>query len=66
MIDTSGILEEGEVFFKSSQRPFKLPDGTETDVYTGPVLVTRNPCKLPTDVRKVGFCFFDISTYEWE
>ncbi|KAF9534243.1 RNA dependent RNA polymerase-domain-containing protein [Crepidotus variabilis] len=51
--DTEGILEEGEVFFKSSRREFRLPDGTETDVITGPVLVTRNPCKLPTDVRKM-------------
>ncbi|CAA7259841.1 unnamed protein product [Cyclocybe aegerita] len=50
--DTSGVLEPGEVFFKSSRRQFKNPDGTETDIYTGDVLLTRHPCKLPTDIQK--------------
>lgn len=54
-LDTDGILEEGEVFFKSSHRLFRYPDGTDTDVYTGDVLVTRHPCKLPTDTQKVRF-----------
>jgi hypothetical protein len=52
-LDTDGILEEGEVFFKSSHRLFRNPDGTDTDIYTGDVLVTRHPCKLPTDTQKV-------------
>lgn len=51
--DTSGILEEGEVFFKNSRREFQTPEGLETDVYVGNVLLTRIPCKLPTDVQKV-------------
>jgi hypothetical protein len=54
-LDTDGILEEGEVFFKSSRRLFRHLDGTETDIYTGDVLVTRHPCKLPTDTQKVRF-----------
>jgi RNA-dependent RNA polymerase len=51
--DTDGILEEGEVFFKSSHRLFRNPDGTEIDIYTGDILLTRYPCKLPTDTQKV-------------
>ena len=56
-LDTDGILEDGEVFFKSSRRQFRNPDGTDTDIYVGDVLVTRHPCKLPTDVQKVGRIF---------
>ena len=57
LLDTDGILEDGEVFFKSSRRQFRNPDGTDTDVYVGDVLVTRHPCKLPTDVQKVSHIF---------
>jgi RNA-dependent RNA polymerase len=52
-LDTAGILEPGEVFFKSSKRQFKTPEGMETDIFVGDVLVTRHPCKLPTDIQKV-------------
>lgn len=51
--DPEGILEEGEIFFKSSQRGILTKDGQETDVLTGWVIVTRHPCKLPTDAQKV-------------
>ncbi|TFK23267.1 hypothetical protein FA15DRAFT_757378 [Coprinopsis marcescibilis] len=50
--DRRGVLEEGEIFFKSSRRNIRLPDGTEVDELLGDVLATRNPCKLPTDVQK--------------
>ncbi|KAJ3541918.1 hypothetical protein NMY22_g3700 [Coprinellus aureogranulatus] len=50
--DWTGVLEEGEVFLKSSQRNLELPDGSVTDVLLGDVLLGRHPCKLPTDVRK--------------
>ncbi|KAF8913977.1 RNA dependent RNA polymerase-domain-containing protein [Gymnopilus junonius] len=50
--DTLSILKPGEVFFKSSRRIFLLPDGTESDIFIGDVLVTRHPCKLPTDIQK--------------
>ncbi|KAF6762282.1 RNA dependent RNA polymerase-domain-containing protein [Ephemerocybe angulata] len=50
--DINGVLEEGEIFFKSSARNLQQPDGTTTDVLIGDVLLGRNPCKLPTDVRK--------------
>ncbi|KAF9076729.1 RNA dependent RNA polymerase-domain-containing protein [Rhodocollybia butyracea] len=50
--DPEGILEEGEIFFKSSQRGILTEDGQYTDVLIGPVIVTRHPCKLPTDAQK--------------
>ncbi|KAF9569288.1 hypothetical protein CPC08DRAFT_701791 [Agrocybe pediades] len=50
--DTSGLLQEGEVFLKSSRRELLTPHG-ETDIYVGDVLVTRHPCKLPTDIQKM-------------
>lgn len=49
------MLEEGEVFMKSSERNLELPDGSFTDILLGDVLLARHPCKLPTDVRKVTF-----------
>jgi hypothetical protein len=51
--DTLGILEPGEIFFKHSKSDFQTLDGLGTDVLLGNVLVTRYPCKLPTDVQKV-------------
>lgn len=50
--DEDGELQEGEVFFKSSRRNLIGPDGLETDMVLGDVLLTRHPCKLPTDVVK--------------
>ncbi|KAL0069589.1 hypothetical protein AAF712_003247 [Marasmius tenuissimus] len=51
--DPYGVLGEDEIFLKSSRREFLDKDGLLTDIINGDVLVTRNPCKLPTDVRKV-------------
>jgi hypothetical protein len=51
--DTLGILEPGEIFFKHSKNKFQTLDGLGTDVLLGTVLVTRHPCKLPTDIQKV-------------
>ncbi|PPQ99097.1 hypothetical protein CVT24_009364 [Panaeolus cyanescens] len=50
--DPFGVLGEDEIFVKSSHHEFKLEDGTVTDTLVGPVLVTRNPCKVPSDTRK--------------
>ncbi|KAJ7128080.1 RNA dependent RNA polymerase-domain-containing protein [Mycena filopes] len=47
------VLEENQIHFKSSRREFQNDDGLETDTILGEVLMTRNPCKVPTDVRKV-------------
>ncbi|KAK1223261.1 hypothetical protein PQX77_013849 [Marasmius sp. AFHP31] len=51
--DPYGVLGEDEIFLKSSRREFLDNDGIKTDIINGDVLITRNPCKLPTDVRKV-------------
>ncbi|KAF7973846.1 hypothetical protein HWV62_14138 [Athelia sp. TMB] len=51
--DPYGVLEENEIQVKSSSREFVTPDGMKTDIILGDVLLARNPCKLPTDARKV-------------
>ncbi|KAG8715948.1 hypothetical protein FRC11_012567 [Ceratobasidium sp. 423] len=50
--DPLGVLEAGEVFC-GFNRPTRDNSGTDISTVTGPVLVTRNPCILPSDVRKV-------------
>ncbi|KAJ6489328.1 RNA dependent RNA polymerase-domain-containing protein, partial [Mycena vitilis] len=56
--DELGLLGPGELFFKSSQRDIRTPDGSHTDTLLGEVLITRHPCKLPTDVQKVRNHFY--------
>ncbi|KAF5331032.1 hypothetical protein D9619_005263 [Psilocybe cf. subviscida] len=51
--DPFGVLEEEQIFIKSSKRNLKTADGLSTDMVLGEVLVGRTPCKLPSDVRKV-------------
>ncbi|RDB26117.1 RNA-dependent RNA polymerase 1 [Hypsizygus marmoreus] len=51
--DPSGVLGVDEVQIKSSRRNLKDPGGKLTDMIIGDVLMTRNPCKLPTDIRKL-------------
>ncbi|KAJ7721959.1 RNA dependent RNA polymerase-domain-containing protein [Mycena maculata] len=46
-------LEEDQIHFKSSRREFRVKGGIETDIVVGDILMTRNPCKVPTDVRKL-------------
>ncbi|KAJ3799108.1 RNA dependent RNA polymerase-domain-containing protein [Lentinula aff. detonsa] len=51
--DPEGVLEKDEVYFKSSHRDLVLEDEQQyTDVLVGLVVVTRHPCKLPTDAQK--------------
>ncbi|KAF8522755.1 RNA dependent RNA polymerase-domain-containing protein [Hysterangium stoloniferum] len=52
-VDPLEILQPGEVFLKSSYPVFSGKDGLEVDILLGDVLVTRHPCKVKTDVRKV-------------
>ncbi|KAF8897616.1 RNA dependent RNA polymerase-domain-containing protein [Infundibulicybe gibba] len=49
--DPLGILKPGEIFFKSSTTSIKVPNAFDTDILLGPVLLTRHPCKLPTDTQ---------------
>lgn len=55
--DPLGVLQEGEIHVKSSQRCLVKPDGQKSERVVGDVLVTRSPCKLPTDVQKVKAVF---------
>ncbi|KAJ7781151.1 RNA dependent RNA polymerase-domain-containing protein [Mycena metata] len=50
--DELGVLEEGELFFKTSRHDLQTRDGLPTDILLGDALITRHPCKLPTDVQK--------------
>ncbi|KAG7091928.1 hypothetical protein E1B28_008320 [Marasmius oreades] len=51
--DPYGVLGPDEIYFKSSRNEFVGANGLLSSSMTGDVLITRNPCKLPTDVRKV-------------
>ena len=53
--DPTGTLEEGEIQFRFSGDAILDPDTRLrlTHVPEGDVLVTRHPCLLPTDIRKV-------------
>ncbi|KZV72073.1 hypothetical protein PENSPDRAFT_650156 [Peniophora sp. CONT] len=51
--DPLGVLEEGEIHVKCSNPYLLLPDGRRTDKIAGDVLVSRSPCKSPTDIQKV-------------
>ncbi|QRV80332.1 feruloyl esterase B [Ceratobasidium sp. AG-Ba] len=48
--DPLGVLEEGEMFC-GFRNPVRDSNGDERATITGPV--TRNPCILPSDVRKI-------------
>ncbi|KAK7061800.1 RNA-dependent RNA polymerase [Favolaschia claudopus] len=50
--DELGVLEEGEFFLKTSHHNLQTRSGMPTDILLGPALITRHPCKLPTDVQK--------------
>jgi hypothetical protein len=54
ILDPIGVLEPNELFFRSSHANLAVPDGTEADIITGDILITRDPCRLPTDVQKVN------------
>ncbi|KAF9244585.1 RNA dependent RNA polymerase-domain-containing protein [Melanogaster broomeanus] len=51
--DPFGTLAPDEIQILSHDASFVLPDGTKSHVVLGDVLLTRHPCKLPTDVQKV-------------
>ncbi|KAG2153597.1 RNA dependent RNA polymerase-domain-containing protein [Suillus bovinus] len=51
--DPYGVLEEGQIYFRSSELITDAESGTQIDTVTGSVLVWRNPTRLPSDVQKV-------------
>ncbi|KZT52834.1 hypothetical protein CALCODRAFT_486840 [Calocera cornea HHB12733] len=50
--DPTGKLKPGEVFLQF-QREYDIPNAGLVKVVTGDVLITRHPCKLPTDIQKM-------------
>ncbi|KAI0674419.1 RNA dependent RNA polymerase-domain-containing protein [Trametes maxima] len=52
--DPCGVLGPNEIHVKSSRRAFTDQQGRQTDIILGDVLVTRHPCKVPSDVQKAG------------
>ncbi|KAH7928507.1 hypothetical protein BV22DRAFT_1082792 [Leucogyrophana mollusca] len=51
--DPTGSLAPNEVHIISKECQFIMEDGTESNIILGDVLLTRHPCKLPTDTQKV-------------
>lgn len=51
--DPLGVLDEGEIFCGFQTPVFDHILQRTITCVTGPVLVTRNPCILPSDMRKV-------------
>ncbi|KAI0937310.1 hypothetical protein AcV5_005250 [Taiwanofungus camphoratus] len=52
--DPFGVLEEGQIHFKSSQDLKDPLEDASPRTITGEVLIYRNPARLPSDVQKVG------------
>ncbi|KAI8969425.1 RNA dependent RNA polymerase-domain-containing protein [Trametes punicea] len=57
--DPHGVLGPNEIHVKCSRRDFTDADGRKTDIILGDVLVTRHPCKVPSDVQKVKAVFHE-------
>ncbi|KAI5121840.1 hypothetical protein M0805_003273 [Coniferiporia weirii] len=51
--DPYGVLEEGEIFFRSTKCIGDPTTSVDPHTFLGPVLVTRNPTGVASDVRKV-------------
>ncbi|KAK6743144.1 hypothetical protein RB195_010418 [Necator americanus] len=49
VFDETGLLQYGQVFIQYSAS-LKKPDG-KLKIYTGPVMITKNPCHVAGDVR---------------
>ncbi|KAH8916487.1 hypothetical protein BT69DRAFT_1355648 [Atractiella rhizophila] len=46
------VLKKGELFFQPRDK-FQHADGSFFHILEGPVLATRNPCTLPSDIQKL-------------
>ncbi|KAI0372068.1 hypothetical protein BV20DRAFT_1065820 [Pilatotrama ljubarskyi] len=57
--DPYGVLGPNEIHVKCSRRAFIDQEGRATDLVIGDALVTRHPCKVPSDVQKVKAVFND-------
>ncbi|KAI0669320.1 RNA-dependent RNA polymerase, partial [Trametes maxima] len=62
--DPYGVLNEGEIHFKSSQNLKSSLEYPQSKTLLGDVLIYRNPCRLPSDIQKVtAVCCADLSDY---
>ncbi|KAH9923676.1 RNA dependent RNA polymerase-domain-containing protein [Fomitopsis serialis] len=52
--DPYGVLEPGQIHFKSSENLKDPLDGSGANMITGNVLIYRNPARLPADIQKVS------------
>jgi len=52
--DPYGVLEPGQIHFKSSENLKDPLDGPGANLITGDVLIYRNPARLPADIQKVS------------
>ncbi|KAI0706226.1 RNA dependent RNA polymerase-domain-containing protein [Cytidiella melzeri] len=50
--DPVGVLNPGECQIKFSTKRVQGPDGVPTNMILGPLLLTRHPCKVPSDIQK--------------
>ncbi|RPD82709.1 hypothetical protein L226DRAFT_35401 [Lentinus tigrinus ALCF2SS1-7] len=51
--DPYGVLKEGEIHFRSTKDLKDAVEHSQPHIILGEVLIYRNPCRLPSDVRKV-------------
>ncbi|PCH34325.1 hypothetical protein WOLCODRAFT_135643 [Wolfiporia cocos MD-104 SS10] len=51
--DPIGVLEEGQIHFKSSQNLKDPVEDSMPMILSGDVLIYRNPARVPSDIRKV-------------
>ncbi|KAL5519333.1 hypothetical protein ACEPAH_1016 [Sanghuangporus vaninii] len=51
--DPYGVLEQGEIYFNCTTPVLDTSTCIDPHTFTGPVLVSRNPTMVPSDVRKV-------------
>ncbi|KAL5519334.1 hypothetical protein ACEPAH_1017 [Sanghuangporus vaninii] len=51
--DPYGVLEEGEIYFRCSTPVSDPMISIDPHTFLGPVLVSRNPTRVPSDIRKV-------------
>ncbi|CAF3656841.1 unnamed protein product [Rotaria sordida] len=60
VVDESRTLQYGQVFIQIDNSNNQQTEGSRTEIFQGPVVVTRNPCFHPGDIRKLEAV--DIST----
>ncbi|KZT52835.1 hypothetical protein CALCODRAFT_520474 [Calocera cornea HHB12733] len=63
--DPTGKLQPGEIFVQF-RREYDITDIESVKILTGDVLITRHPCKLPTDIQKMKAVDYDELHYLYD